>query len=102
MASVNPPELQEDYPLQYLHKPEHLNEGDIVVVDCSHQCNVMLTSDSNFQNYRSGRRFEYFGGSYKMLPARIAVPQTGYWNITIDLAGGRADIRYSINVIKNN
>jgi hypothetical protein len=86
--------------MSFLHQREYLDEGDVVVVDCSHQCNVMLTTDNDFQNYRSGRAFHYRGGFFKRLPARIAVPHTGYWNITLDLGGGSANIKYSINVIK--
>lgn len=88
--------------MNFIHSREHLNEGDVVVVNCDYQCNVMLTTDSNFQRYRSGQRFEYFGGNYTRLPARIAAPSTGYWNITIDLGGGSANIRYSINIVRNS
>ena len=87
--------------MNFLHSREHLNEGDIVEVDCSHQCNVRLTTDTNFANFKRGRAHQYFGGFYKMLPARIAAPHTGYWNITIDLGGGSANIRHSINIIRN-
>ena len=61
----------------------------------------MLTDDTEFQRYRSGDRFQYYGGQYRMFPVRIAAPKTGYWNITIDLGGGTANIRYSINVARN-
>ncbi|HDR8943588.1 TPA: DUF1883 domain-containing protein [Burkholderia vietnamiensis] len=88
--------------MDFIHSREHLNEGDVVVVNCDYQCNVMLTTDSNFQRYRSGQRFEYFGGNYTRLPARIAVPSTGYWNVTIDLGGGSANIRYSIDFVTNS
>ncbi|MDX6696204.1 MAG: hypothetical protein QOF02_3807 [Blastocatellia bacterium] len=86
--------------MSFLHKREYLDEGDVVVVNCSHQCNVMLTTDENFQRYRRGDEFHYHGGFYKRLPARIPVPRTGQWNITLDLGGGNANIRYSINIIK--
>lgn len=86
----------------FIHSREYLSQGDIVVVNCSHQCNVMLTDDSNFSNYRSGHGFNYHGGFYKQLPAQIVVPHTGYWNITIDLGGGSANIKYSINIVKNS
>ncbi len=87
--------------MSFLHKREYLNAGDVVVVNCSHQCNVMLTDDDNFRRYKSGQQFHYRGGFYQRLPARIGVPQTGYWNITLDLAGGSANIRHSISVIRN-
>jgi hypothetical protein len=85
---------------EFLHKREYLDAGDVVVVDCSHQCNVMVTNDTNFQNYKSGRQFRYHGGFYKRLPARIKVPSTGYWNITLDLGSGSANIRPSIRILK--
>jgi hypothetical protein len=84
----------------FIHAREYLSAGDLVVVQCSHQCNVRLTDDSNFQAYRSGRQHRAYGGFFRMLPARIAVPHDGYWNVTIDLGGGRANINYSINYIK--
>ncbi len=84
----------------FIHGREYLAAGDVVVVDCSHECNIRLTDDINFQNFRSGRSHRAYGGFYKMFPARIAVPHDGYWNVTIDLGGGRANIRYSINYLK--
>jgi hypothetical protein len=86
--------------MNFIHAREYLHEGDIVVVNSSHQCNVVLTTDSEFANYRSGRSFRHNGGHYRMFPARIAVPHTDNWNITLDLGGGSANIRYSISYIK--
>lgn len=85
----------------FIHAKEYLNQDDIVIVNCSHQCNVMLMTDSNFQCYRTGRKFEYFGGFYQYFPVKIAVPHSGHWNVVIDLGGGSARIRYSIEYIKN-
>ncbi|MDG4890910.1 DUF1883 domain-containing protein [Mesorhizobium sp. WSM4887] len=84
----------------FIHARDYLNAGDTVVVECSHQCNVLVMDDANFQNYRSGRSFHHYGGFYERLPARIAVPHTGYWNTVIDLGGGRANIRYNIGYLK--
>lgn len=86
--------------MQFLHSREYLNDGEVVIVNCSHQCNIMLMDDLNFQNYRSGRNFKYHGGFYRMLPARIAAPTTGFWNVVLDLGGGSANIKYSITVAR--
>lgn len=85
--------------MSFLHKRLQLHQGDIVVVDCSHQCNIMILTDSNFNNYKRGGRFEYHGGFYERLPARIAAPHTGAWNVVLDLGGGSAHIKHSISVI---
>jgi hypothetical protein len=84
----------------FIHSREYLNDGDIVVVDCDTQCNVMLLTDTEFSSYRRGQRFNYYGGHYSRFPARIAAPSSGYWNVVIDIGGARASIRYSIGVIK--
>ncbi len=86
--------------MDFIHSREYLNEGDIVQLECDTQCNFMLTDDSNFSNYKRGSNFSYYGGKFEYFPARIAVPHTGYWNITIDLGGGSANIRYNLSVIK--
>ena len=84
----------------FIHAREFLKTGDVVVVQCSHQCNVRLTDDLNFQAFRSGRQHTAYGGFFERLPARVAVPHDGYWNVTIDLGGGRANIRYDISYLK--
>ncbi len=86
--------------MNFLHKREYLNIGDIVEVKCTHQCNIKLMDDTNYSNYKSGRSCKYYGGFYEILPARISVPHKGNWNIVIDLGGGSANIKYSINIIK--
>jgi hypothetical protein len=86
--------------MDFIHAREWLDTGDIVIVSCDHQCNVRVMDDSNFSSYRSGGQHRYYGGHYKRLPARIAVPHSGNWNTVIDLGGGRASIRYNIQYIK--
>lgn len=63
--------------MQFLHKRMHLNAGDIVVVDCSHQCNILLTTDSNFNSYKNNRGFHHHGGGgfFERLPTRLVAPQ---------------------------
>ncbi len=88
--------------MKFLHSREYLEQGDVVQVQCSHQCNVRLTTDSNFATFKRGGKYQYYGGFYKMLPAQIPAPSTGYWNITIDLGGGSANITHSISIIRNS
>lgn len=88
--------------MDFIHAREYLNAGDTVIVDCSHECNVTVTDDLNFSNYRSGQQFRYHGGHYKRLPARVTVPSSGYWNVALDLGGGAANIRYNISYLKRS
>lgn len=57
-------------------------------------------TDSDFRSYRNREAHHYYGGRFKRFPARIEVPSTGYWNVTIDLGGGVANIRYSIKFLR--
>jgi hypothetical protein len=86
--------------MQFLHWRKFLNEGDVVVVECSHRCNIRLMGDHDFESYRRGGAHRYHGGFFERLPARIAVPGDGYWNVTLDLGGGSASIRHNIRFLR--
>lgn len=88
--------------MDFLHSREYLHRGDTVIVDCSHQANILLTDDINFQNYKNKRSFTHHGGGgfFEKLPASLTVPHDGNWNVTIDLAGGTATVSHSIKIIK--
>lgn len=83
-----------------IHAREYLSAGDVVIVDCSHRCNVRVMDDTNFQNFESGWPYNYHGGSFQKLPARIAIPKTGFWNITID-ADGPGSFQHGIRYLKS-
>jgi hypothetical protein len=85
--------------MNFIHTRERLEEGQSVRVDCDTQCNVMLTDDTNFSIFRRGGGCTYYGGHFTMFPAVITPPYAGYWNVTIDLGGAQANIRYSINIV---
>ena len=87
--------------MQFIHAREYLNDGDAIKVDCDTQCNVMLTTDAEFQAFKDGRGCTYRGGFYRRFPIITAPPHNGYWNITLDVGEGyEASIKYSIVVIK--
>jgi len=87
--------------MQFIHAREHLNEGDHVVVTSDTQAYVRLMTDSNFENYRRGETYNFFGGFYERFPVRLYAEHTGYWNVTLDVGEGHsANIRYSINVVR--
>lgn len=87
--------------MRFVHSREHLSAGDVVVVECSHQCNVRVMSDADFQNFKNGRGHRYLGGFYQRLPVQIAVPSSGNWNVTIDLGGSPSAFRYDIGYLKS-
>ncbi|MDY0968683.1 MULTISPECIES: DUF1883 domain-containing protein [unclassified Sphingomonas] len=82
--------------MQHIHARQYLRGGAAVRIDCDHQCNVLVMDDHNYSLYRHNASYRYHGGFYERLPASVEVPSTGHWNVVIDLAGGRANIRYDI------
>ena len=85
----------------FVHAQQKLAKGDVVVVQCSHQCNVLLMDDQNFELYRTRQKHQFYGGRYTHFPARLPVPETGHWNVVIDLGGRQATIQHTISYIRN-
>lgn len=85
--------------MQHIHAREHLEGGSTVRVDCDHQCNVLLMDDPNYARYRRSGEYRYFGGFFRRLPALVAVPHDGFWNVVLDLGGGSANLRYNISYV---
>ncbi|AHM72990.2 DUF1883 domain-containing protein [Yersinia hibernica] len=86
--------------MSFLHTKKHLDRGDTVAVECSHQVNVLVMTDNDFNNYKNNRGFNYHGGFFSHFPAHVTVPNTGSWNIVIALPPGRkANISHSIRII---
>ena len=39
--------------MKFVHQREHLNEDDIVVIECSQRCNIRLMNDANFRSFKT-------------------------------------------------
>lgn len=86
--------------MSFLHDRKYLQKGTVVSVQCSHQINVLLMDDVNFNKYKKGGSCSTYGGFYKQFPANIPVPSTGNWNVVLALPPGHsAQIRHSIQYI---
>lgn len=74
--------------------------GTVVEVSLSGSAaNVRLLDSSNFQSFSNGRRHQYYGGLIRRSPARLVVPHSGTWHVTVDLQGLRGQTRSSIRLI---
>ena len=76
------------------------SRGTVVEVTLSgNAANVRLLDNSNFQNYKRGRRHRCYGGLIKRSPVRLVVPHSGHWHVTVDLQGLRGRVRSSIQIL---
>ena len=65
----------------------YLVEGTTVVVSLDVAANVCVLDFANFMYYKMGTSFTYLGGYITRSPYYAVIPQTGFWNVTIDLGG---------------
>ncbi|WP_158930647.1 DUF1883 domain-containing protein [Acidisphaera sp. S103] len=86
----------------FIHDRQFLNRGDVVIVECDHQCNVRVMDDHNFEKFKQGVQHRYYGGFYRILPARIVIPNSGYWNSTLDLGSRHAHVRHAVRYLKSS
>ncbi|MDB5524876.1 MAG: Domain of uncharacterized function [Rhizobium sp.] len=85
---------------EFIHARQRLAKGDVVIVQCSHQCNVFVMDDENFVSYRKRQKFTFFGGHFTHFPAKVAVPGDGNWNTVLDLGGRSAAIQHTISYFR--
>jgi hypothetical protein len=85
--------------MDYLHKEVELDADDVVEVTLDHPANVQLLNTAEFEQYRQGKPFRYYGGYFTESPARISAPYPGRWHLVVDLGGGAGSVRASLQVL---
>ncbi|MYA43299.1 MAG: DUF1883 domain-containing protein [Gemmatimonadetes bacterium] len=82
------------------YKLGHVAAGTVAEVTLQGSAaNVRLMDQSNFNNYRAGRRHRYQGGLAKRSPVRLQVPRSGTWHVTVDMQGLRGTVRSGMRII---
>lgn len=87
--------------MNFLHKEFDLSADDVVEVTLDNAANVQLLDPSNYQNYRAGRQFHYYGGYVTTRPFRITPPQAGHWHLVVDLGGNAGSVRASVRILSS-
>lgn len=64
-----------------------------VEVELQHAADVFLVDSINFQHYKAGRNFKYYGGHYKQTPVHISVNGAGRWYLIV-VGGGHYKYRF--------
>ena len=68
------------------YKLGHVAGGSVVEVSLrGGAANVRLMDQSNFNNFKAGRRHRFHGGLVTKSPFRVRVPQSGTWHVTVDM-----------------
>jgi hypothetical protein len=64
------------------------------------QANVLLMDSQNFDAYKQGRDYRYFGGHAKQSPVRLVPPRPGAWHLVVDLGGYAGKVRAGVSVLQ--
>lgn len=88
--------------MSFLHSELDLKTGEVIQVTLDNQANVMLMDRSNFDAYRRGQTFRYFGGHAKHSPVRLVAPGAGKWHVVVDLGGFAGTVRAGISTFRDN
>lgn len=82
------------------YKLGQCERGERVQVTLSgNAANVRLMDNSNFQNYKNGRKHRYVGGLAKKSPINLEIPSSGTWHIAVDLQGLGGNVKSSIRML---
>lgn len=85
--------------MAFLHYSITAGPTNIVKVTLDSWANVLLLDDNNFNKYRRGERYQYYGGHVANSPYSIRPPHHGHWNVVIDRGGYTGTVRASVNLI---
>jgi hypothetical protein len=85
--------------MNYLYKEFIGGPEKIVKIILDGWANVMLLDDINYNYYKQGFNFKYYGGKVTNSPYHIRPPQYGHWNVVIDRGGIPGTVSASINII---
>jgi uncharacterized protein DUF1883 len=61
---------------------------------------VRVLDEANFQRYRSGVQYQYYGGHYTHSPASITAPGAGRWHVVVDLGGMAGHVNAAVQVLQ--
>jgi Domain of unknown function (DUF1883) len=81
------------YDLNYLQGEE------VVEVTLDSAANVRLLDEPNFNGYRTGRQYNFYGGYVTRSPYTTRVPHSGHWHLVIDLGGYAGQVRSSVRIL---
>lgn len=85
--------------MNLLHADFWIGIDDVVLVTLDRQANAMLLDDSNFDAYRQGRSFRYYGGWVTKSPVRLSPPHHSHWHVVVDMGPCGGTVRAGIRVV---
>lgn len=86
--------------MNYLHQEFDAGPDDLVEVTLDGQANVLLLDPENYEHYRRGEHYRYYGGLARTSPVRLVPPRQGHWHVVVDLGGFAGTIRAGVHLLQ--
>ncbi len=84
---------------QYYDLGHHQRGETVEVILSGDAANVLLLDSGNYQAYKSGRQYRYFGGRATRSPIHIPIPHAGRWYVVVDFGGFPGRVTTKVNVL---
>jgi hypothetical protein len=86
--------------MNFLHYEVTTAPGEAIrVILRGNAANVLVMDDTNYQKYRAGEEYKYFGRYYDRSPAIIRPPNGGRWHVVINLGGYAGNVNAVVQVV---
>lgn len=86
--------------MHFLHYTLDLGSRDVVQVELDVEAYLRLMNDENYEIYRQGKNYRYYGGLAEKSPANIKPPSRGHWHLCIDLGGKDGEINAQVHIVQ--
>jgi hypothetical protein len=85
--------------MDHLHYDFNASSGDVIEVTLDRAANVQILEPMDYESYKNGREYRYYGGYATKSPVRLPVPHAGHWHVVVDFGGGAGQVRVSARLI---
>lgn len=83
------------------YKRLYTKAGSFIIVKSSKPLIIMVRNDEEQKRYISRGTANFYGGFFNHFPALIQVPETGYWNVSVETCGFTTEkMEYSVEIFQ--
>lgn len=86
------------FPHQYYDLGHQVQGTTLQVALSGNSANVRLLDATNYQRYKSGKRYKYWGGHALRSPVTFTTPHTGHWYVVIDRGGYAGRVTSTVTI----
>lgn len=86
--------------MNYLLYDLDLQFNDKIQITLNNTANVRLLDAVNYNYYKNGMNYQYYGGLVRKTPFILTAPTAGKWFLVIDLQGIGGSVNATVKVLR--